>query len=119
MTLIWTLTDQPDCLAVEASGQWQIHSVLRLIGEIAERCHDRGYTRVFCDIRGVKGPQGSGDRYLAGARVASELGAIKVAVLAGQDAVITGFGVNVAANRGGRMLVTKDAAEARQWLFSA
>jgi len=119
MSLTWILSDQPDHLVVEASGEWQIQSVLRMIEAMAARCRERGLTRALCDLRGVRGPLGSIDRYLAGARVASTMRTVKLAVLAAPDAVVTGFGAAVAANRGAQMFVTKDEDEARRWLFSA
>ena len=76
-------------------------------------------SRVLLDARAVRGPLSELDRYLAGARIASVLQATRVAVLAAPDAVITRFGANVAARRGGQVFPTKDIDEARQWLFAA
>ena len=117
MSFTWTLEDQPDYLLVRAEGQWQLQGVFRLLDEAARRCRDAGYGRVLIDVRNVTGPLAEISRYAAGARVAEVLRGIRVAVLAHPDTVITGFGVRVAASRGGRLFATKSEDEARQWLF--
>ncbi|MEK6373864.1 MAG: hypothetical protein AABO58_14355 [Acidobacteriota bacterium] len=90
-----------------------------MIDDIGWRCRDRGFARVLLDARGVRGPLGEPDRYLGGTRIASVLKAIKLAVLAPAEGLITGFAVKVAASRGGHLFATKDIDEARQWLFAA
>jgi hypothetical protein len=118
MPLTWTLEDQPDHLLVHLDGQWQLQSLLKMIDEAGRRCHERGYSRLLCDLRAVRGPLSETDRYLAGTRIAEVLKAVKVAAVVAADAVITGFAGKVAERRGGRLFVTKDIDEALQWLFA-
>ena len=119
MPLSWELVDEPDHLLARVEGEWQAQSLLKLIDAIGKRCHHHGFTRVLLDVRAVRGPLSELDRYLAGTRIASVLQTTRVAVLAAPDAVITRFGANVAARRGGYLFPTKDIDEARQWLFAA
>jgi len=119
MPLSWELVDEPDHLLVRIEGDWQVQSMLKMIEAVGKRCRDRGFARVLLDARAVRGPLSETDRYLAGTRIASVLQSIRVAVLAAPDALITGFGANVAARRGGQLYPTKDIDEARQWLFAA
>lgn len=119
MALSWEFVDEPDLLFVRVEGEWLIRSTLELIESMGQRCQKGRYGRVLCDMRGVRGPMGELDRYLSGAHVASVLKSIKLALVAPLDAVITGFGANVAARRGGHLYSTKDIEEARQWLFAA
>ena len=119
MPLSWELVDEPDYLLARVEGEWQAQSLLKLIDAIGERCRYHGFSRVLLDARAVRGPLSETDRYLAGTRIASVLTSTRVAVLAAPDALITGFGANVAARRGGRVFPTKDIDEARQWLFAA
>ena len=117
MPLTWTLHDQPDHLLVRLEGQWQLQSLLRMIDEMSRRCQERGYMRVLCDLREVRGPLSESDRYLAGSRIAEVMKSTKVAAIAAADTVVTGFGMKVAERRGGRLFVTKNVDEALQWLF--
>lgn len=89
-----------------------------MIEAIGRWCRERGYNRVLCDAREVTGPLSELDRYLSGTRVASVLQSIRFAVLAAPEALITRFGANVAARRGGHLYPTKDIDEARHWLFA-
>jgi hypothetical protein len=118
VALSWVFVDESDHLLVRVEGEWQVQSMLKLIDAMGGRCRDRGYSRVLVDARAVRGPLSEPDRYLAGARIASELKSTRVAVLAAPNATITGFGANVAARRGGQLYPTKDIDEARQWLFA-
>ena len=119
MALSWQFDDRPDHLLVVVEGQWHIQSLLRMIDETGVRCRHRSYQRAVIDMREVVGLASEGDRYLAGVRVASALGSTKVAAILRHDAFMTSFAARVAARRGGRLFVTKDPEEARQWLFAA
>ncbi len=118
MPLSWEFHDEKGHLRVHVDGEWQLQSVLKLIEEIGQECRARGYDRVFGDMSTVRGPVAELDRYLSGARVASILGATRLAVVIAPDAILTGFAANLAARRGGRLFATKDADEAAQWLFA-
>lgn len=117
MPLTWTFEDQSDHLLVRLDGQWQLPSLLKMIDEAARRCQERGYTRLLCDLRQVRGPLSESDRYLAGMRVAEVMKSVKVAAIAAADAVVTGFAGKVAERRGGRLFTTKSEEEALHWLF--
>jgi len=117
MALSWHFDDRPDHLLVIVDGRWHIQSVLKLIDEIGRRCRERNHLRVLIDMRQAAGPASESDRYLSGVRVASALGQIKVATVIAESEFETGFAARVAERRGGRLFVTKDTEEARQWLF--
>ena len=117
MALNWVFEDKEDHLVVRLEGEWLLPSLLEMLDEVAERCHEAGHTRVLCDCRNIHGPLAETSKYLIGTRVAEVLKTIKLAVVTAPDAHVTGFAGSVAARRGGHLFTTKSLEDARQWLF--
>jgi hypothetical protein len=115
--LSWTFEHQANLLVVHVEGEWHVEELLAMLDEAAERCRDAGYERVLADFRRVRGTVAELSKYLIGTRIAEVLKTIKLAAVGAPSAVITGFTERIAANRGGRLFVTKSIDEARQWLF--
>ena len=103
-------------VCIDAAGAWELDGIYRVIQAVREEADRSGLELAFVDLRAVDGPIPDLERFFAGERVAAVIGSrVRVAVLArAQD--INKLGENTAVNRGARMLVTSDGAEAEAFL---
>jgi hypothetical protein len=99
-------------LWVGLGGVWDLDAVLAMIDMIRWETELNRLGAAFVDFRGVGGPIPDLDRFFAGERVALVLGAnVRLAVV-GRPEMINKLGENTAVNRGARLLVTPDEAQA-------
>jgi hypothetical protein len=116
LTSAWT--EEPDCLAVQFSGPYSLAAILRAIDQVRDEANHRHRKRVRIDVTAIDVEElPMLDRYYMGIHAAEVWSArIKVAVIA-QARIINKFGETVAVNRGARVAVFSDSAEAMAWLL--
>ncbi len=103
-------------LRVVLGGVWQLEDVFATIETIRRETEWNRLGAALVDFRGVLGPIPDLERFFAGERVAIVLGSrVRLAVLARPE-MINKLGEDTAVNRGARILVTPDEAEALAFL---
>jgi hypothetical protein len=113
-----TKTILPDHLRMAATGECSLDQIYEFIAEIKRAAGDADRHRVLIDIRGVAGIPSGADLFFAGERIAEVLGArLKAAVISPPER-ITKLGEMTAVNRGAKVLVSSDEAEAVEWLLA-
>jgi hypothetical protein len=99
-------------LWVGLGGVWDLDRVFAVIDMIRWETEWNRLGSAFVDFRSVEGPIPDLDRFFAGERVALVLGGrVRLAVLARPE-MINKLGEDTAVNRGARILVTPDEAQA-------
>jgi hypothetical protein len=103
-------------LWVVARGTWHLEDVFAMIETIRRETEWNRLGAAFADLRAMDGPIPDLDRFFAGERVAIVLGArVRLAVVARAE-MINKLGEDTAVNRGARILVTPDEAQALAFL---
>ena len=112
----WTIEEAPDRLIVIVDGEFVLSTALKMVDEVERVGRARGYDRILIDCRTAAGLIAEDDKFLTGTRIAQRFGSARVAVVFSPGPRITGFAGNVAARRGGSLLVTDDINEALRYL---
>ena len=112
----WIIDDVPGHLLVTVEGEWLVRQALQMFDEVERICRARGCERGLLDFRASTGLVSESEKFLAGSDVAHRFEAARVAAVFSPGARITGFAENVAARRGGSLLVTDDMTEAERYL---
>ncbi len=108
---------QPNYLAVKASGDWTTDSAEQAIEAIHDEAVRRSFTRLLLDIRGLSQPPNELTRFFTGERLARTLGfPFKLGFLTRPD--LHGRFTEIAArNRGADLAVFFEEESAVEWLL--
>lgn len=112
-------TSQDDFFLVRASGGVSAAEVLRIFKNVIDTATERGFDKILMDFLAVTGELSVMDLYEIGKAVAEycERKSIhpKVAVI-GKPPTVTGFGAQVASNRGLTSMTFPEREAALNWL---
>ena len=114
-----TLASQDDFLLVKATGQVSIKEVLCVFKKVIDVATERGFDKILMDFLAVTGELSAIDLYEV-AKTMAEYCASKsiyprVAVV-GKPPTVTGFGAQVASNRGLTSMTFSESQPALNWL---
>jgi len=119
MTLDLQATVFSDHIRFNFTGDFVFLELMKHIETIKERASAASRNLALIDARGVVGFFSESEKFFAGAKIAEVFGSkLKAAVIA-RPGEVTKLGEMAALNRGARLLVTEDEAEAVEWLFKA
>jgi hypothetical protein len=114
-----TLVSQDDCLLATAAGPVTVKEVLRVFKNVIDTATERGFAKILMDFLAVTGELSAIDLYEIGKTMAEYcLGKSihpKVAVI-GRPPIVTGFGAEVASNRGLTSMTFSERQPALNWL---
>jgi hypothetical protein len=117
MAFALTVTSRGDYLEFSVKGEWTLENVYGLLEAVRREADSQHFDRVLVDARAVTGAPAEMARFKAGVRAAEVLGAkIRLAALT-PAALVNKFGENAAVNRGARLRVLGDPAQALAWLL--
>jgi hypothetical protein len=106
-----------DYLFVEITGDYKLYSGMKLMEEIFDLCQERNVNKILIDITKKQGMISNWDRYILGKLIAKLFSyKIKLAVI-GRKELINKFSETVAQNRGGKLFISSDKADAMEWLL--
>lgn len=115
----FTLTSQDDFLLATAEGQVSRDDVLRIFKSVIDTAMERGFNKILMDLLAMTGELSVMDLYEIGKAMAdycvSKSIRPKVAVV-GKPPIATGFGAQVASNRGLTSMTFSDSQAALNWL---
>jgi len=119
-TLQLDFEDRPGYLMAKVSGPHSLGEGRAVFQRIAATAQERDVPRVLLDSRGITGEVPDLDRYELFKEAASLLGHLeRLAMVVGSFPQYTGFGIDVARNRGLEVQPFKDPREAVAWLTGA
>lgn len=114
-----TLASQDDFFLATATGRVSVKEVLRVFKEVIDTATERGFEKILMDFLAVTGELAVMDLYGIGKAMAeycmSKSIYPKVAVI-GKPPLITGFGAEVASNRGLTSMTFSARQPALNWL---
>ena len=104
----------------KVSGPHSLDEGRAVFVKIAATAHERDVPRVLLDSRGITGDVPELDRYELFKEAANLLGHLeRLAMVVGSFPQYTGFGIDVARNRGLEVRPFKDPRDAVAWLTGA
>jgi hypothetical protein len=116
-----TLASQDDFLLATATGTASVQKVLRVFKKVIDTAMERGFERILIDFLAVTGELAVMELYEVGKAMAeycmSRSIYPKVALL-GQPPLVTGFGAEVASNRGLTSMTFSERQAALNWLLA-
>lgn len=105
-------------IEIKASADYSLESLYNFIEHIRKEALRTSARRVLVNSAGLRGRMTEADRFLGGQKIAEVLGQhVKTAIIM-PPGDVTKLGEITAVNRGARLLVTDDHAEAVRWLLS-
>jgi hypothetical protein len=114
-----TLASQDDFLLATATGRVSVEEVLRVFKNVIDAATERGFNKILMDFWAVTGKLAVMDLYKIGKAMAeycvSKSICPKVALI-GQPPLVTGFGAEVASNRGLTSMTFSERQPALNWL---
>jgi hypothetical protein len=114
-----TIASEDDYLLATASGQVSVKEVLRLFKSVIDTATGRGFDKILMDFLAVNGSLSALELYEIGRTMAeycvSKSIYPKVAVV-GRPPTVTGFGAQVALNRGLISMTFSERQPALNWL---
>jgi hypothetical protein len=114
-----TLLPQDGFLLATAAGQVSIGEVLRVFKNVIDTATERGIDKILIDFLTVTGRLSDIDRYRIGKAMAeycrNKSIHPRVAVI-GKPPIVTGFGAEVASNRGLTSMTFSESQAALNWL---
>ena len=114
-----TLASQDDFLLATAVGRASVKEVLRVFKYVIDTATERGFDKILMDFMAVKGELSVVELFEIGNAIAaycvSKSIYPKVAVV-GKPPTITGFGAQVASNRGLTSMTFSESQLALNWL---
>lgn len=114
---VFQFEEANDCLTVRVLGRGLIERKAETFQALAAAIKTRSPQATLVDLRAVSGPITFMDRYLVGEQTGRFLSGLTVAALMTEEqADPERIGQKVAQNRGARVKVFTDPAEAEAWL---
>ena len=114
-----TLASQDDFLLATATGRVSVEEVLRVFKNVIDAATERGFNKILMDFWAVTGELAVIDLYEIGKAMAeycvSKSICPKVALI-GKPPLVTGFGAEVASNRGLTSMTFSERQPALNWL---
>lgn len=114
-----SVTPQGDVLMSKATGSVSVDEVLRVLKEIVDTACEQGFDKILLDLSTVTGELSTFELYEVGKTIAEyyvkKAFYVRVAVL-GKPPTVTGFGAEVARNRGLPSETFSDSKAAMNWL---
>ena len=121
MPMEQTLVSHDDLLLATVAGRVSLKEVLRVFKNVIDTARERGFEKILIDFLAVTGELGTMDLYEIGRAMAeycvSKSIYVKVAVI-GKPPLVTGFGAEVASNRGLTSRTFSECESALQWLHA-
>jgi len=113
---MFTCQNKGDFLLAEVNRPYSLEVFISTVHKVAEHCREENLNKALIDLRNMQGDPSILDRYRTGIEIANVWGPrIKVAVIGRAD-VIDHMGENTAVNRGAKIMVTSEEAQALEWL---
>ena len=113
------LASQDDFLLATAAGQVSTIEVMRVLKTVIDTATERGFDKILIDFLAVTGELSTFDLYRIGKTMAEYCASRsicpKVAVV-GKPPTVTGFGAEVASNRGLTSRTFLESSPALKWL---
>ena len=113
------LASQDDFLLATTSGRISTKEVLRVFKNVIDTATERGFDKILLDFLEVTGELSTLDLYKVGKTMAEHCASKsicpKVAVV-GKPPTVTGFGAEVASNRGLTSMTFSERQPAMNWL---
>jgi hypothetical protein len=114
-----TILPQDDFLLATAVGRVSIEEVLRVFKNVIDTATERGFDKILIDFLALTGRLSDIDRYDIGKTMAeycrNKSIHPRVAVI-GKPPIVTGFGAQVASNRGLVSMTFSESQAALNWL---
>ena len=114
-----TLASQDDFFLATAAGRVSVKEVLRVFKNVIDTATERGFDKILIDFLAVTGELSATDLYDIGKAMAkycvNKSIYPKVAVI-GKPPTVTGFGAEVASNRGLTSMTFSERQPALNWL---
>ena len=114
-----TLASQDDFFRATATGRVSVKEVLRVFKKVIDTATERGFDKILMDFLAVRGELSAIDLYEV-AKTMSEYCASKSihpkVALVGKPPTVTGFGAQVASNRGLTSMTFLESQSALNWL---
>ena len=114
-----TLASQDNFFLATATGRVSVKEVLRVFKKVIDTATERGFDKILIDFLEVTGELSTFDLYRIGKAMAeycaSKSICPKVAVV-GKPPTVTGFGAEVASNRGLTSMTFSESQPALNWL---
>ena len=114
-----TLASQDDFLLATAVGRVSIEEVLRVLKNAIDTATERGFDKILIDFLALTGGLSDMDRYDIGKAMAEycrNKSIHPIVAVIGKPPIVTGFGAEVALNRGLISMTFSESQAALNWL---
>jgi hypothetical protein len=115
------LASQDDVLVATATGRVSVQAVLRVFKNVIDTATERGFDKILIDFLVVAGELAVMDLYEIGKAVAEHCESKSISpkvALIGKPPLVTGFGAEVASNRGLTSMTFSERQPALNWLHA-